>query len=75
MKTSITQNKHLTPQLKEDNDPISTEFAAQILFLNLEYTLFLLNSLITGLCDSWTSASFTFFLDPVFLSKNLCHTH
>ena len=52
MKTSITQNKHLTPQLKEDNDPISAEFAAQILFLNLEYTLFLLNSLITGLCGS-----------------------
>ena len=35
MKTSLTHNKYSTPQLKEDYDPISAKFAAQILSLNL----------------------------------------
>ena len=35
VKTSITHNKYLTPQLKEDNDPISAKSAAQKLSLNL----------------------------------------
>ena len=32
MKSYITHNKSLTPQLKEDNDPISAKSPAQILF-------------------------------------------
>ena len=35
VKTSMTHNKYLRPQLKEDNDPISAKSAAQILSLNL----------------------------------------
>ena len=30
VKTSITHNNHSTPQFLEDNDPISTKFAAPI---------------------------------------------
>ena len=33
MKNSITHGKYLTPQLKEDNDPISAKPDAQILSL------------------------------------------
>ena len=35
VKTSIINNKYLTTQLKEDNEPISAKYAAQTLFLKL----------------------------------------
>ena len=34
-KTTITYNKYLTPQLKEDDDAILAKPAAEISFLNL----------------------------------------
>ena len=52
VKTSITHNKYLQAQLKEDNDPISAKSAAQILPLNLALTFLLLNFLITILRNS-----------------------
>ena len=35
MKTSMTHDKHLTPRLKKDNDPVSAKSAAQILSVSL----------------------------------------
>ena len=35
MKASMTDNKYLTPGLKEDNDPILAQSAAHMLSLNL----------------------------------------
>ena len=71
MKKSITYNKYLTFLFFEDNDSISAKSAAQILSLNLAYTFILLNFLITGLCNSLASCSFTPIPGHVFLSKNL----
>ena len=65
----MTHNKYLTFLFFEDNDPISAKSAAQILSLNLAYTFLLLNFLITGLCSSSASCSFTLIPDPVFLSR------
>ena len=67
----MTHNKYLTFLFFEGNDSISAKSAAKILFLNLAYTFLLLNFLITGLCNSLASCSFTCAPDPVFLSKNL----
>ena len=69
----MTHNKYLTLLFFEENDSISAKSAAQILPLNLAYTFYLLSFLITGLCNSSASCSFTLISDPVFLSKNL-HT-
>ena len=71
MKTSITNNKYLTPQLKEDNDSVSAKSPAQMLSLNLEQTFLILNFLINGLCNSCASSIFTLAPNPVFLSINL----
>ena len=65
----MTHNKYLTFLFFEDNDSISAESAAQILSLNLAYTFLLFNFLITDLCNSSASCSFTLFPEPVFLSK------
>ena len=53
----ISSTPVLLPPWKQDNDPISAKFAAQILSLNLDYIFiylfiyfFVLNFLITGLC-------------------------
>ena len=54
------------PQLKEDNDSISANFASQILSLKIAETLLLLNSLITGLSSSWPGCSVTHFPGIVF---------
>ena len=67
----MTHNKYLTFLVFEDNDSISAKFAAQILSLNLADTFLLLNFLITGLCNSSASCSFTLTPDHIFLSKNL----
>ena len=67
----MTHNKYLTFLFLEENDSISAKSAAQILALNLALTFLLLNFLITGLCNSLASSSFTPFHDPVVLSKNL----
>ena len=52
VETSPARNKYLTSLLKEDNDPISTKSFAQILSLNLVWTLLHLNFLIPGFCNS-----------------------
>ena len=46
----ITQNKYLTPRLKEDNNIISARSAAKS--LSLKYTFLSLNFLITGFRNS-----------------------
>ena len=73
VRTSITHNNYWTPWLKEDNDPISAKYAAQILFLNLEYTFLLLIFLIFALWNSWASISFRFTSDPLFYQKPYIH--
>ena len=65
----MTHNKYLTFLFFEDNDSISAESAAQILSLNLAYTFLLFNFLITDLCNSSASCSFTLIPEPFFLSK------
>ena len=71
VKTSMTHNKYLTFLFLEANYSVSAKSAAQILSLNLTYTFLLLNFVITGLCNSSASCSFTLIPDPVFLSNNL----
>ena len=65
----MTHNKYLTFLFLEDNNLISANSAAKILPLNLAYIFFVLNFLITFLCNSLAGFSFTLPLDPVFLSK------
>ena len=67
----MTHNKYLTLLFFVDNDSISAKSATQILYLNLAYNFLLLDFLMTGLCNSSASRSFTLILDPFFLSKNL----
>ena len=75
----MTHNESVTFLFLQDSGPISAKFAAQILSLILAYTFLLLNFLITGLCNSSASCSFTLILpflvaiapDPAFLSKTL----
>ena len=75
----MTHNKYLKILFFEDNDSISAKSATQILFLNLAYNFLLFNFLVTDLCNSSASYSFTFAPtllvalapDPVFLSKIL----
>ena len=64
-------NKYLTFLFFGDNDSISAKSAAQILSLNFAYLFLLLNFLITGLCSSSASCSFTLLPDPVFLIEKL----
>ena len=64
--------KYLIFLFFEDNDPISAKYAAQIFSSNLALTFLLLNFfLITGLCNSSASCSYTVITDLVFLSKTL----
>ena len=65
----MTRNKYLTFLFFEYNDPISAKSTAQILSLNLTYTVLLLNFLINGLCNSSANFSFTLILDPLFYQK------
>ena len=66
-KTFMTQNnKYLTLLFLEDNDSISAKCAAKVLSVNLAQTILFLNFLITGLCNSSTSFSFTLTPDLVF---------
>ena len=67
----MAHKKYLTFLFLENNDLISAESTAQILFLNLAKTFLLFIFFITGLCNSSASCSFTLTPDPVFLSKNL----
>ena len=67
----MPHNKYLTFLFLEDNDPISGKSAVPLLSLNLAYTFLLFNFLITVLCNSSASCSFTLIPDPVLLSKNL----
>ena len=60
-------HKYLTFLFLEDNDPVSAKSAAQILALNLTWSFLLLNFVITGLCNSSASCSFTPIPDLVFL--------
>ena len=60
----MTHNKYLTFLFLEDNNPISANFAAKILPLNLAYIF-----LITFLCNSLAIFSFTLPPDPIFFSK------
>ena len=62
----MTHNKYLTFLCFEDSDSITAKSAAQILSLNLAYAFLLLNLLITGLCNSSGSCSYTLIPDPVF---------
>ena len=55
----MTYNKYLTFLFFEENDSISAKSAAQIFSLKLAYNFLLLNFLITGLCNSLASCSFT----------------
>ena len=55
----------------EDNDPIQARSATQMLSLNISKTFLLLNFLITGICISPVSSSFTLAPHPVFMSKTL----
>ena len=64
-------DRYLTFLFFEGNDSISAKSAAQILFLNLAYTFILLNFLITALCNSLASCSFTFIRGTYFLIKKL----
>ena len=66
---SIMHKKYLTFLFFEDNDSIAAKFTAQILSLNLAETFLLLNVLVTDLCNSSASRSFTLIPDPVFLSR------
>ena len=50
VKTFTTQNKYLTPRLKEDSNIISARSAAKS--LSLKYTFLCLNFLITGFSNS-----------------------
>ena len=71
----MTHNKYLTFLCFEDSDSITAKSAAQILSLNLAYAFLLLNLLITGLCNSSGSYSYTLIPDPVFfLKKPVDHT-
>ena len=67
----MTHKKYLTFLFLENNDLISAESTAQILYLNLAKTFLLFIFFITGLCNSSAICSFTLTPDPVFLSKNL----
>ena len=68
LKISMTySNKYFTVLFFEDNDSIAAKSASQILSLNLAYTFLLLNFLITGLCNSAGSCSFTLIPDPYLL--------
>ena len=58
LKTPIMNNKYLTTQLLENNNPISTKSATQILSLNHAQNLLLLELFITGLCGFRASFSF-----------------
>ena len=69
MKTCITHNRYLIFFSFEDSDSISAKSAAHMLYLNLAYTFLLF--LITGLCNSLASRSFTLILDPVFFYQKL----
>ena len=77
----MAHNEYLIFLFLEDNDPISTKSVAQILSLNLAKSFLLLNFLVTGLCNSIASCSFTLIPvllvalapDPVFLSKKRIH--
>ena len=60
----MIHNKYVTFFFLEDNDPISAD---QILSLNLVDNFILLNFLISVLCHSKASCSFTLTTDPVFL--------
>ena len=76
VKTFLTHNKHLTFQFLEDNVPISAKSSEQILSLNLAKALPFLDFLITGLCNSSASSSFTLAPYPVFFfaKKQIDHT-
>ena len=63
VKTTITHNRNLILWFLEDNGPISAKCDSQILSLSL-HTLFPFSFLITGLCSSWTTSSFTLAPDP-----------
>ena len=63
--------KYLTILFFEESDSISAKSATQILSLSLAYAFLLLNFLITGLCNSSASCSFTLIPDPVFLPKKI----
>ena len=65
----MTRNKYLTFLFFEYNDPISAKSTAQILSLNLTYTVLLLNLLINGLCNSSANFSFPLILDTLFYQK------
>ena len=67
----MTYNILLTVLFFEDNGSISAKYAAQILPLNLAETFLLLNFLVTGLCNSSGSCSFTLIPYPLFLSRKL----
>ena len=66
VKTFLTHNKHLTFWFLEDNVPISAKSAEQILSLNLAKALPFLDFLITSLCNSSASSSFTLAPYPAF---------
>ena len=65
----MAHNIYLTFLFIKGNDSISAKSAAQILSLNLAYTFLFLNFLITGLCNSSVSCSFTLIPNPVVFSK------
>ena len=62
----MAHNKCLTFTFLEDIDSITAKSALQILSLNLAYAFLLLNFIVTGLCNSSASYSFTFF--PILFS-------
>ena len=63
-------HKYLTILFFEESDSISAESTTQILSLSLAYAFLLLNFLITGLCNSSASCSFTLIPDPFSYQKN-----
>ena len=65
----MTHNKYLIFLFFEDNDSISAKSATQRLSLNLGETFLLLKFLITGLCSSSPSCSFTIISDPAFYQR------
>ena len=67
----MTNNKYLTFLFFENNVPILAKSPAQILSLDLAYTFLLFNFLVTGLCNSSASYSFTLISPPVSLLKTL----
>ena len=56
----MTHNKYLTFTFLEDIDSITAKSALQIMSLNLAYAFLLLNFIVTGLCNSSASYSFSY---------------